>query len=81
LSDTIGYYVFHAEPQQLEALRATLEQARNEIKQKPDEGEDPINGASRHGRSRRSHDQRRTLATDQSNAAGRLRDGDPPIPA
>jgi hypothetical protein len=44
LSDTIGHYVFHAEPEQLEALRSTLEQARNEIRQKPDQGEDPING-------------------------------------
>ena len=31
LSDTIGHYVFHAEPKQLEALRAALEQARDEI--------------------------------------------------
>jgi hypothetical protein len=44
LSDTISHYVFHADPKQLEALRAALEHARNEIKQKPDEGEDPING-------------------------------------
>lgn len=44
LSDTIGYYVFHAEPQQFEALRSALERARNEIRQKPDEGEDPIKG-------------------------------------
>ena len=44
LSDTIGYYVFHGEPKQLEMLRAALEQARNEIRQKPDEDEDPING-------------------------------------
>lgn len=44
LSDTISHYVFHADPSQLEALRAALEQARNEIKQKPDDGEDPING-------------------------------------
>jgi hypothetical protein len=43
LSDTISHYVFHADPKQLEALRAALEHARNEIKQKPDEGEDPIN--------------------------------------
>ena len=44
MSDTIGHYVFHAEPTQLEALRAALEQARNEIRQKPNDGEDPING-------------------------------------
>jgi len=44
LSDTIGHYVFRAEPKQLEALRAALEQARNEIRQKPNDGEDPING-------------------------------------
>lgn len=44
LTDTIGHYVFHAEPKQLEALRAALEQARNEIRQKPNDGEDPING-------------------------------------
>jgi hypothetical protein len=36
--------VFHAEPEQLEALRTTLERARNEIMQKPDDGEDPIHG-------------------------------------
>ena len=44
LSDTIGHYVFHAEPKQLEALRAALEQARNEIGQKPNDDEDPIKG-------------------------------------
>jgi hypothetical protein len=44
LSDTIGYYVFHADPKQLEALRAALEQARNEIGQKANDAEDPING-------------------------------------
>lgn len=44
LSDTIGDYVFHAEPKRLEALRAALEQARNEIRQKPNDDEDPING-------------------------------------
>lgn len=44
LSDRISYYVFHADPAQLEALRASLEQARNEIRQKSSEGEDPING-------------------------------------
>lgn len=31
-------------PKHLEALRASLEQARNEINQKPNDGEDPING-------------------------------------
>jgi hypothetical protein len=44
LSDRIGYYVFHGKPEQLNMLRAALEQARNEIKQKPNGGEDPING-------------------------------------
>ena len=34
LSDQIGHYVFHGKPGQLEALRAALEQARNEIRQK-----------------------------------------------
>ena len=44
LSDQIGYYVFHGKPKQLNILRAALEQARNEIKQKQSDGEDPING-------------------------------------
>ena len=44
LSDQIGHYVFHGKPKQLDMLRATLERARNEIKQKPNDGEDPING-------------------------------------
>jgi hypothetical protein len=45
LSDTIGYYVFHANPELLQTLRATLEQARDRIRQqKPDDGEDPIHG-------------------------------------
>jgi hypothetical protein len=44
LSDQIGHYVFHGKPTQLDRLRATLEQGRNEIKQKPNDGEDPING-------------------------------------
>jgi hypothetical protein len=44
LSDTIGDYVFHGEPKQLEALRAALERARNEIRQKPSYGENPITG-------------------------------------
>src|SRR5262249_9377449 len=44
LSDKIGYYVFHADPKQFEALRAALEQARNEIGQKANDAEDPING-------------------------------------
>ena len=44
LSDQIGHYVFHGKPGQLEALRAALEQARNEIKQRPNDHEDPING-------------------------------------
>jgi hypothetical protein len=36
--------VFHAKPELLQALRASLEQARNEIRQKPSDGEDPIQG-------------------------------------
>ena len=44
LSDQIGHYVFHGKPKQLDMLRAALEQARNEIKQKPNDGEDRING-------------------------------------
>jgi hypothetical protein len=44
LSDKIGHYVFHGEPGQLEMLRAALDQARNEIKQKPNDREDPISG-------------------------------------
>jgi energy-coupling factor transporter ATP-binding protein EcfA2 len=35
LSATIGDYVFHGKPNQLEALRAALERARNEIRQRP----------------------------------------------
>ena len=56
LSDTIGHYVFHAEPTQLEALRAALEQARNGIRQEPERRRRPDQRASRHGRTRRSHD-------------------------
>jgi hypothetical protein len=44
LSDKIGHYVFHGKPKQLEMLRGALKQARNEIKQRPSVGEDPING-------------------------------------
>lgn len=44
LSYTIGHYVLHADPKQLEALRSSLEQAKNEIMQRPAEGEDSING-------------------------------------
>jgi energy-coupling factor transporter ATP-binding protein EcfA2 len=44
LSDTIGYYVFHAEPKLLEGLRLALERARIEIRQKPNDDEDPIKG-------------------------------------
>jgi hypothetical protein len=44
LTDTFGRYVFRGEPKQLEELRGTLERARNEIKQKPADNEDPING-------------------------------------
>jgi hypothetical protein len=44
LSNTIGYYVFNAKPELLEALRTTLEQARDEIRQQPSDGEDPIQG-------------------------------------
>jgi hypothetical protein len=44
LSDQIGRYVFHGKLGQLEALRSALEQARNEIRQKRNDHEDPING-------------------------------------
>ena len=44
LSSQIGHYALHADPKQLQALRTLLEQARNEISQKPAESEDPING-------------------------------------
>jgi hypothetical protein len=45
LSNTIGYYVFHAKPELLQALRASLEQASNRIwQQKLGDGEDPIHG-------------------------------------
>ena len=44
LSDQIGHYVFHGKPGQLNALRAALERARNEIKQKRNDREDPVNG-------------------------------------
>ena len=44
--DTFGQYVFRGKPEQLIALRTALEQARNEIKQKPADDEDPINGVS-----------------------------------
>ena len=44
LSDQIGQYVFQGKPGQLEALRSTLEQARNEIVQKQNDDEDPVNG-------------------------------------
>ena len=44
LSDQIGHYVFHGKPGQLEALRATLEQARNEISQRRNNHDEPING-------------------------------------
>ena len=44
LSDTFSHYVFNAGPEQLEALRAGLEQARDEIRQKPNDHEDPTNG-------------------------------------
>jgi energy-coupling factor transporter ATP-binding protein EcfA2 len=44
LTDTVGQYVFHGEPKQLVELRSALERARNEIKQKPTENDDPING-------------------------------------
>ncbi len=44
LSYTIAHYVLHADPKQLEVLRTSLEQARNEIMQRPAEGEDPVNG-------------------------------------
>ena len=44
LSDQICRYVFHGKLGQLEALRSALEQARNEIRQKRNDHEDPING-------------------------------------
>jgi len=44
LTDTIGNYVFRRDQRQIEALRSALEQARNEIKQRPADDEDPING-------------------------------------
>jgi energy-coupling factor transporter ATP-binding protein EcfA2 len=44
LFDTISHYVFYAEPERLEALRTALEHARNEIRQKPDDDDDPVNG-------------------------------------
>jgi hypothetical protein len=45
LSNTTGYYVFHAKPELLQALRAALERACNRIWQhKPYDGEDPIHG-------------------------------------
>lgn len=46
LMDTFGQYVFRGQPEQLIALRTALEQALNEIKQKPTEDEDPINGVN-----------------------------------
>jgi hypothetical protein len=42
LSDTIGDYVFRAPADQLASLRDTLEQARNEINQKPNDEDDSI---------------------------------------
>jgi hypothetical protein len=44
LLDTIGYYVFHGKPKQIEAVREALEQARSEIRLRPDDGEHPVNG-------------------------------------
>ncbi len=44
LSNNIGDYVFCEQPGPLEALRSALEQARDEIRQKPREGKDPIHG-------------------------------------
>lgn len=38
------YYVFDAKPELAEALRKLLEQAKNEIWQRPPDGEDPIQG-------------------------------------
>jgi hypothetical protein len=48
LSNKIGGYVFHGEPAKLDELRAALEQAVKEIRQTPDEGEDPISGFTCH---------------------------------
>jgi hypothetical protein len=44
LSNNIGHYVFHSDASRLAALRTSLEQARNEIMQRPSKGEDPIHG-------------------------------------
>jgi hypothetical protein len=44
LSRKIFGYVFGEKRDQLETLRTALEQATNEIRQKPSEGEDPITG-------------------------------------
>jgi hypothetical protein len=45
LSYAIGHYALRADPTQREALRSALEQAKNQIMQKPaEEGEDSING-------------------------------------
>jgi len=38
------YYVFRAKPEITEALRASLEQAKNEIWQRPPKNEDPVQG-------------------------------------
>ena len=42
LSATIGDYVFHGKPNQLEELRAALERARDEIRQRPRDDGDQI---------------------------------------
>jgi hypothetical protein len=44
LSHKIGYYVLHGDPVLLTKLRSSLEQAQNEILQRPAGAEDPING-------------------------------------
>jgi energy-coupling factor transporter ATP-binding protein EcfA2 len=44
LTDTFAHYIFRGGQEQLAALRGALEQARNEIKQKPIGNEDPIHG-------------------------------------
>jgi hypothetical protein len=44
LLQTFECYVFHADPARLDALRAALERACAEIRQKPNDDEDPIKG-------------------------------------
>jgi hypothetical protein len=46
LSNNIGDFVFNSGAAKLEDLRAALEQATNEIRQRPNDDEDPISGPS-----------------------------------